>query len=373
MELARRRFFGLAGAAAICACVPGRGSSEGAGSVASLNQAGRLLEPRACHAAVTLDGGAVALLGGFRREGEGIALVERYNPDRRRFEQFARLGTARIQPIAVALADGSALVFGGTFAAGNSSAERLFGDGTVASLPDLHDGRDAAAAVRLRDGRVLICGGEASGYRMTASAELYLPDQNRFVPIAPMNEARAAHRLALLPDGRVLVTGGGNRNGISATAELFDPATNRFAPVGDMGQRRHKHAVAPLGDGSILVIGGSDNESGPDGRGRLASCERFDLVTGQFVPAAALNQPRYKIGDSIAMLPGGRFVVASGADRPEWFGSESRTFQVSEQAFDRRREFMTATTLPGGAILITGGYDDGIVATDRTWLYSLPA
>ena len=45
-------------------------------------------------------------------------------------------------------------------------------------------------------------------------------------------------------------------------------------------------------------------------------------------------------------------------------------------AFDPRHgaalAFSTATGLPGGSVLIAGGYDERIRPTSRAWLYGLP-
>ncbi len=53
-------------------------------------------------------------------------------------------------------------------------------------------------------------------------------------PAGPMLAARDSHTATLLPDGKVLIAGGGNRIVVLASAELFDPATGGFAETGSM-------------------------------------------------------------------------------------------------------------------------------------------
>ena len=55
---------------------------------------------------------------------------------------------------------------------------------------------------------------------MRASAELYDPGTRAWTATASLGLARAGHTATLLPDGRVLVAGGG-----SASAELYDPGS----------------------------------------------------------------------------------------------------------------------------------------------------
>lgn len=368
MQLQRRSFVGVLGAGLLGACIPSKGDSQSRetrpGAVAAL----RMLSPRATHAAVLRPRGDVLMIGGFFREGTGLTMVERFDPRRRRFEQFGNLAVPRIQPLALALANGAVLVMGGEWDVERSSAELLLPDGTAKPLPSLADRRTAAAAIALRDNRVLICGGSRPGYKMTASAEIFDPEAGRSSAIAPMAEARAGHRLTMLPDGKVLVTGGGEGGRISASAEIFDPATGRFSPAGSMQQPRYKHAAEALPDGTVLIIGGSDDESGPDRRGRLASCERYDPASGRFVPAPEMHQARYKIGDSVARLDDGTLVVSGGGDRPERLAPAGKAFEIAQAGFDTRRDFMTANAIGAGFVLAAGGYDASIAASDRAWL-----
>lgn len=275
-----------------------------------------MLSPRATHAAVAVVGG-VLMIGGFARDGEGIAMVERYDIARRRFDRFAMLSARRIQPVAVALAGGDTLAIGGEWDAPVSTAELIAADGRVVPLGAMHDRRTAAAATLLKDGRVLVTGGSRPGYRMTASAELYDRAGRRSAAIAPMTAARAGHSATLLRDGRVLIAGGDKGGAIAATTEMFDPATNRFFPAATMRQPRYKHGAIGLADGSLLIVGGSDDRSGPDGRGRLRDCERYDPVRGRFAAAPDLADARYTRQNAVVALPDGAVVVASGGATAE--------------------------------------------------------
>lgn len=66
-----------------------------------------------------------------------------------------------------------------------------------------------------------------------------------------MNEARADAAAALLPDGRLLVTGGAGSNGATSSAEVFNP-TGSFSNVAPMVHARSHHAAVALLDGRVL-------------------------------------------------------------------------------------------------------------------------
>jgi len=56
----------------------------------------------------------------------------------------------------------------------------------------------------------------------------------------------AAHSATLLPDGRVLVAGGGNVNGALAAAQLYDPATGVWTATGSLVVARFRYPSATL-------------------------------------------------------------------------------------------------------------------------------
>lgn len=109
----------------------------------------------------------------------------------------------------------------------------------------LHAGLFLHQLTALQDGRVLLTGGIEGqpGTNLDESAvfaatpEAWIFDGETWSQVASLNLARALHRTALLPDGRVLVVGGISENEGSffqsdaavACAEIFDPETETFS------------------------------------------------------------------------------------------------------------------------------------------------
>ena len=92
-----------------------------------------------------------------------------------------------------------------------------------------------------------------------------------------MTTARGAATLpltsVLLPDGRILVSGGGLHSGSSiASAETYRPATAKFSAAASMHSERVGHTVTMLPSGKVLVTGGVDGDAGHS----LATAELYD-------------------------------------------------------------------------------------------------
>ena len=87
--------------------------------------------------------------------------------------------------------------------------------------------------------------------------------------------AREGHTVTLLPDGKVLITGGFN-GGYLSSAEIFDPATGGFTPTsGAMTAPRKFHRAILMENGRVLVAGGYGNFFNN-------SAELFDPAAGTF-------------------------------------------------------------------------------------------
>ena len=139
--------------------------------------------------------------------------------------------------------------------------------------------RRTAAAVLLRDRRVLVAGGDLGFWNddpgphvVLAAAEIYDPRTGRFTRTGSLHQARTGASAILLRDGRVLIAGG-HPDGLSerctATAEIFDPATGRFASTGSMTAPGCEAVATVLADGRVLLTGGEWSEL-------------FDPSSGQF-------------------------------------------------------------------------------------------
>jgi hypothetical protein len=90
---------------------------------------------------------------------------------------------------------------------------------------------------------------------------------------------RTSHTATLLPDGRVLVTGG---EGGLASAELYDPSSGTWTATGDMIEGHSDHTATLLADGTVLVASGYSRIGLPASRrsagstDQLASAELYD-------------------------------------------------------------------------------------------------
>src|ERR1700686_5346550 len=123
--------------------------------------------------------------------------------------------------------------------------------GTWAPVAPMSSARAGASAVLLKDGRILITGGDA-GSGALASADLFNTD-GTISPAPPMNIARSGHLSLVLQDGRVLVAGGTTSGGGAINAaEIYDPVANSWTTVASgMVEARSNATVTVLQDGRV--------------------------------------------------------------------------------------------------------------------------
>src|SRR5689334_11741246 len=92
--------------------------------------------------------------------------------------------------------------------------------------------RVGAAVVLLPDGRVLISGGADSRGAVLSDAEVWDPKTNTVQRSAPRNAlAGVAQTATLLPTGGVLLQGGQDAAGKLLGAQVFDSREQRFVAV----------------------------------------------------------------------------------------------------------------------------------------------
>lgn len=182
-----------------------------------------------------------------------------------------------------------------------------------------------------------------------------------------MSFGRFYFGLNLLPDGRLLASGGCSASICSGdltlpacravvnAGETLDLDTRTWSRAGDGVVRAFFHVAESLDDGSVLVAGGCATS---DCASVTGLAEIYDVSMSAFRTVAPLPEPN--AGFVSARLPDGRILVAGGCDRS--------VCSIGAQAFDPTTESWTAladmntargrasvATLSDGRILVTGG------------------
>jgi fibronectin type 3 domain-containing protein len=174
--------------------------------------------------------------------------------------------TSPLYPFMFVLADGR------VFDAGPDTTTRIFDPGsstwsTVGTSPI-----DGMSAVMYRPGKIMKAGTWADPDFVNSKAYAVdggtaVIDMNAPTPTwrstAPMNFGRAYQNLTLLPDGTVLASGGMNgSDGTDITkavlpAEIWNPDTETWTTVASLSNGREYHSTALLlPDGRVLMAGG---------------------------------------------------------------------------------------------------------------------
>lgn len=281
------------------------------------NPTGSLPQGRYGHTATLLRDGHVLIVGGGGAGFEPYASATLYDPRTGRWSPTGSLRHARDFPTATLLVDGRVLIAGAAADANPSGAEvydprtgrwTLIGPMRATRLlPNGYaDSRREHTATALRDGRVLLAGGNV-GTNVVASAEIFDPRTGRWLPTASMRQKRADAGAALLPDGRVLVAGGdGGGGAIIPSAEIYDPRVGRWSVTGSMHDARSSFRLMVLPDGKALAVGGGGAAFGRD----LATAELYDPRSGTWSRTASMHHDRTQF--DAALLASGQVLVAGG-------------------------------------------------------------
>jgi N-acetylneuraminic acid mutarotase len=123
--------------------------------------------------------------------------------------------------------------------------------GTWSQTGDLNFAREYHTATLLPNGKVLVAGGGM----YSSTSELYDPATGVWTQTGNLNFARSYHTATLLPNGKVLVAGGYGSSSYLVQSELYNPATGTWTQTGNLNFARSYHTATLLPNGKVLVAG----------------------------------------------------------------------------------------------------------------------
>ncbi|HEY3358198.1 MAG TPA: kelch repeat-containing protein [Polyangia bacterium] len=307
--------------------------------------------PRSWHTTTLLGDGRVLVVGG-QNGGTNLKTANLWRPPSdTSWTGTGNLAVSRVNHTATLLANGKVLVVGGITA--NGSCELYNPQGGGWSLTGTEPGRrDRHTATLLpQSGKVLVTGGwSAAVNEYAATAALYDATYGTWATTGSMATARAGHTATLLANGKVMIAGGENRNGLVTTAELYDLGTGTWSTVALPGTPRQGHTAASLTGDRVLLAGGY----GPGmvwGTCYAHTC--WDSCCGCWVDC-----------DPYPCLEPGQVAV----DSAEVFDSYTQTWAAAGQ-MSAARIYHAAALLNDGRVLVAGG-TDGTTVLASAQLYS---
>lgn len=320
---------------------------------------------------------------------DDAATAELWDPASARWTRTQSLATPRALAVAVALADGRALVTGGATGPKAGADPWVIGGYQTYSSTWIFDpateswtksgllgtARANGLGATLADGRVLVAGGFYADYFRWSDWRGLLDDRyNQCNPrgwgggIGPAFETAGWH-----PGGPFLdVSMPHPPATILASAEVFDPSTGAWSRTGSMAVPRAAGSAVTLADGRVLMA--EERGTGKDLFYELSVDERADRVAEVFDPATGrfrvtaeypianfLPRDLVALADAGALLFGQAWKAGDGNVDEEWtavlrYDPATNGWRDAGR-LETRRERPTIATLPDGRVLIAGGAD----------------
>jgi hypothetical protein len=214
-----------------------------------------------------LGDGSVMSFSGLSETGETNTTVEIYSPSSGWSQEYPAGWTPPLYPRMHVLPNGN------VFYSGSTTDSRIFDTQTrtwsdVVATTQYGDDRTYGSSVllplTLANGyapRVMILGGDDPSTAFTEIIDLSVPaPQWEYGP--SMSQPRIEMNATILPNGKVLATGGSHSDEDATTkslkADLYDPVTNTFSSAGSNVYARLYHSGALLlPDATVVLVGGN--------------------------------------------------------------------------------------------------------------------
>ncbi len=246
--------------------------------------------------------------------------------------------------------------------------------------PNLNTARSVHAMAPLQDGKWLFAAGVDTMNDPQDTAEVFDPQLLSFRTVAnPMNARRMGHTANLLPNGRVLVTGGLSDlnfttnplepiNSALTSTEIYNPQTDSWTVGPNMSRPRAGHVAITLPDGRILFAGGVGYTTFIIRIPQIwIQTEIYNPATNTFSAGPNMATPRGVF--SVADLGAGRYLVAGGISSLTGLGAPTNAAEIYNASTNTwtavgnlaaARGMSAVTPLGGGRFLFFGGADGSV-------------
>src|SRR5437667_341055 len=314
-----------------------------ASSSTQVEQLDPLVVPRTGHAATVLADGRVLITGGRDGAGTIVATAEIFDPATETSTAVGALVTARVSHTATLLPNGRVLIAGGTGAIGSLSSSEIFDPANPGAAfrvlsATMGAPRAGHTATLLKDGTVLIAGGDVAG-----TAEIFDPTTETFSStLLTMAAPRIGHTATLFSNDSVLLAGGN-----TDSMELFTPADQKFTLDSQVMSAVHTGQQAiSLSDTRLFFFGGD----------ALNTIEEFNPSADTLAVDGTMDAP----ASSTTLLANGKILVL----RPDLAGLYEPDAVAPNPAFTAFDE----TSVPGTSILLRSGQTATELPGDKTIL-----
>lgn len=166
----------------------------------------------------------------------------------------------------------------------------------------------------------MLAGGVVTGETTSSSKATWLidPKHGSARQGPQLHYGRSAHSMVLLRDGRVLISGGDDYTNILSSVEIYDPATNTMTDVCNMHSPRTAHSVIELSNSKILIVGGKTTSQLANAPGDMTdTVELLDLRNKQSTLIGRIQTARESA--IIAQLAANKVIIAGGM-KVNWVG-----------------------------------------------------
>jgi RHS repeat-associated protein len=190
------------------------------------------------------------------------------------------------------------------------------------------------------------------------------PVSSKLLSRKPTQDSSAGHpgqAITLLPDGKILRTGGLQEEGPTSTASIDDI---RF----QLQRARAWHTATMLPNGNVLIVGGIGSNGAVDGTIEVFNLETktSEILVRQVTPR--VYHTATLLTDGLVLIAGGLSSAGVALKSAELWDFRS-TAVTSEVTLRTARYNHTASLLPNGRVLFTGGSSDEGALLESRELY----